>query len=127
MDPELKYTNIQLKVSQPQVMEIIDEEPINPSRRESIAIHPTCDCNTCCCYFCCGCPELYTLDEMLVNNSRYTICPLTSKVINPILVSDTTEKTNNPAICLATPGTIIADLVLIIPRAIIHICSNKTT
>jgi hypothetical protein len=161
MDPELKYTNIQLKVPQPKLVntvstgllaksnahsfalnsrpwwadlelsgkDIIDEEQIQPtnSSRVSIAIHPTCDCSTCCCYFCCGCPELYTPDEMLINNSKYTICPLTSKVINPILViNNTCEKNNNPLISLASPGTVIADLVLIIPRAIIHICSAKT-
>ena len=136
MDHE-KYTPIQLKEFQPQLTDIIqtelkdEEEAIQPSqsnsRRDSIAIHPTCDCSNCCCYLCCGCSELYTPDEMLINNTRLTLCPLTSKVVNPMLESDSEKntKTINPAVCLASPGTVIVDLVLIIPRVIIHICSAK--
>lgn len=130
MDSELKYTPIQLKEFQPQLINIIQEEAIQPtqtnSRRESIAIHPTCDCSTCCCYLCCGCNELYTPDEMLINNTRLTLCPLTSKVVNPILASDTNtfEKTNitHPIVFFASPLALIVDIISVIPRVIIHAC-----
>jgi len=153
MDPELKYTQIQVNAGQPQLLPIIDEEPdqstnrresaiaasrresaIAASRRESIAIHPTCDCNTCCCYFCCGCTELYTPAEMTKYNSRMTLCPLTSKVINPVLAMNTLSdeyiddpvlnaNTAHPAICLFTPITLVIDLVSLLPRCAINICS----
>jgi len=138
MDPELKYTQIQLKECRPQLMGIIQEEPQEEpreepitasetnSRRESIAIHPTCDCSNCCCYLCCGCPELYTPDEMLINNTRLTLCPLTSRVFNPMLAPTTNgnKPTNiHPAFCLISPMALIADIILVIPRTIIHACS----
>ena len=128
MDPELKYTQIQVHNTHSQLMPVIEEEPsesaIAASRRESIAIHPTCDCTNCCCYFCCGCPELYTPSEMMTYNSRMTLCPLTSRVVNPELTTDT--RTSHPAICLLAPFTIIIDLVSVVPRCIINICSAIT-
>lgn len=130
MDPELKYTPIKLKEYQPQLMDINEDTQQatqitqclgTNSRRDSIAVHPTCDCSNCCCYLCCGCAELYTPDEMLINNTKLTLCPLTSKVINPILGSTTGKKSSNhPAACLASPLTLIADIILIIPRCIAY-------
>lgn len=137
MDPDLKYTPIQLKEFQPQLMGIFQEEPQEETihsnqpnnRRDSIAIHPTCDCSNCCCYLCCGCPELYTPDEMAINNTKLTLCPLTSKVVNPMLASDTksSENTNSihPIICFASPLTLIADLITVIPHVIIYSCSSN--
>jgi hypothetical protein len=138
MDPELKYTPIQLKEFQPQIMGIFQEEPQkeviqlsqHTNRRASIAIHPTCDCSNYCCYLCCGCPELYTPDEMAINNTKITLCPLTSLVVNSMLVSDieSSERTiiTHPIICLASPLTLIADFISFIPHVIIYSCSaNK--
>ncbi len=125
MDPELKYTQIQVHNTHLQLMPVIEEEPsesaIAANRRESIAIHPTCDCTNCRGYFCCGCPELYTPSEMMTYNSRMTLCPLTSRVVNPVLTTDT--RTHHPTICLLSPFTIVIDLVSVIPRCIINICS----
>jgi hypothetical protein len=148
MDPELKYTQIQLTQYYPQLMPVINEEPTLGidetqsrirARRESIAIHPTCDCTNCCCYFCCGCPELYTPLEMNANKDKLTICPLTSKVINPALATDNIpgdddENINinnnksstpgpNPAVCLLSPITLVIDLVTLIPRLLISHCN----
>jgi len=142
MNPELNYTQIQVKQYHPQLMPVIDEEPMTnlddnqprtPVRRESIAIHPTCDCSNCCCYFCCGCPALYTPLEMQANKDRLTMCPLTSKVVDPALIDDViTEDPDdmskstsnpNPAFCLLTPITLVIDLISLVPRICIVPCS----
>jgi len=136
MDPELKYTRIsisQLKGVHPQLLPVITEEPYhNARKRESLALHPICECN-CCCYFCCGCPELYTPVEMQQNQNRMTLCPLTSKVVNPALVADVTpddyihesskaSQQTNPVVCLLTPFTLIIDLLSAGPRCAINLC-----
>jgi hypothetical protein len=134
MDPELKYANVQLTDIHPQLLPIIYEEPdkqSNTYRRESIALHPTCECN-CCCYFCCGCPELYTPLEMQSHQDSMTLCPMTSCVVNPVLTPDTTinpasdtkSPTTNPTMCLFTPLTLVIDLITFGPRCVINLCSR---
>jgi len=143
MDPELKYTQINVRQYFPQLMPVINEEPVNiddtsqPSihmRRDSIAIHPVFDCSNCCCYFCCGCTELYTPVEMVTNKNKLTLLPLTSSVINPALATDYVldehpnenlgkpTSSTNPGVCLLSPFTMVIDLVTFGPRCLINIC-----
>ena len=53
-----------------------------------------------------------------MNTNRITLCPLTSRVVNPVLATDE-HWTSYPAICLLTPFTIIVDVVSLAPRCII--------
>ena len=127
MDPELKYTRIsisQLKEVHPQLMPVIVEEPHhNASKRESIALHPICECN-CCCYFCCGCPELYTPLEMAEYAGRMTLCPITSIVVNNSFLKAETANNCTKYSCVLSPVTMVADLVSLFPRCIIA-CVRK--
>ena len=137
MESEINYTQILVRQYQPQLMPVInaetatnfdDTQPRTSVRHVSIAIHPICDCSNCCCFFCCGCPKLYTPLEMLVNKNKLTMCPLTSKVVNPVLAADnqnisrssTTEL--NPVVCVLSPITLIIDLVTFVPRLFISPC-----
>ena len=139
MDPELKYTQIsisQLKQMHPQLMPVIVEEPDNHtydannnhthSHRDSIAIHPACDCNTCCCYSCCGCSELYTPIEMAEYTGRLTLCPITSSVVNNCLGNPESVNDCKQYSCLLAPITMVADLVSLFPRCIIA-CARRWT